>query len=231
MEVTEELTVWQPTALPTSTQTQRLLLSGLAFAVAMVFLVLGVAAVSSKIYSTGFGPRSAAEQALHATQGELELTKLRLQRSERLFRYLARYGISADLATLIHDRALHEGIDPELAFRLVWTESRFNPRAVSSVGAIGLAQVMPETARHFYPGITPAELFEPAKNLEIGFRHLAELLSRYGPDSDMALLAYNRGPVRVQELLHAGIDPRNGYASHIMDGYHEAVIRRNEEQF
>ena len=72
-------------------------------------------------------------------------------------------------------------------------------------------------------------LFYPATNLEIGFRYLAGLIVRYGGDPEMALLAYNRGPARVEQLLVAGRDPRNGYASHILDGYLEAAIRQREE--
>ena len=53
------------------------------------------------------------------------------------------------------DIALAEGIDPEIAFELVRVESRFNPRAVSPVGARGLTQVMPRTARWLLPSLLP----------------------------------------------------------------------------
>lgn len=224
----EQLTVRQPVA-PLLNQTQQLLLRGAAFALAMVLLVSGVAAVSAGLDSIGFGPNSAAIGSLPSLQGELDLTRLRLQRAERLLGYSTTYGIPADLAALVHDRALHEGIDPELAFRLVNFESGFDARAASSVGAIGLAQVMPATAEYYRPGISLGELFYPATNLEIGFRYLAELIVRYGGDPEMALLAYNRGPARVAQLLVAGSDPRNGYASKIMDGYLEAATRLREE--
>ncbi len=225
----EQLTVRQPVALPMLNQTQKLLLRGAALALAMVLLVSGVATLSAGLDSIGFGPNSAALGSIPSLEGELDLTRLRLQRAERLLGYSTSYGIPADLATLVHDKALHEGIDPELAFRLVKLESGFDARAVSSAGAIGLAQVMPATADLYRPGISLGALFYPATNLEIGFRYLAGLIVRYGGDPEMALLAYNRGPARVEQLLVAGRDPRNGYASHILDGYLEAAIRQREE--
>ena len=70
------------------------------------------------------------------------------------FGYSSRYHIGADLAGSVYDIALAEGIEPELAFRLVKVESDFNEHASSSAGALGLTQVMPSTAQFFVPGIT-----------------------------------------------------------------------------
>ncbi len=61
-------------------------------------------------------------------------------------------------------------------------------------------------------------LFEPERNLRIGFRFLRDLLETYG-DVSIALLAYNRGPSRVKDLIDAGRDPDNGYPSVLMEGY------------
>ncbi|MBW8056242.1 MAG: lytic transglycosylase domain-containing protein, partial [Nitrospira sp.] len=98
-------------------------------------------------------------------------------------------------------------------------ESRFNPRAISSAGALGLAQVMPKTARMFVPDLTDEELFDAELNLRIGFRFLHQMLQKYSGDLSLALLAYNRGPARLQQLLASGLDPRNGYASLVLEGY------------
>ena len=84
---------------------------------------------------------------LDSMRGELDLAKAQLDRSAKIFSYSSRYKIGADLASNIVDVSSAEGIDPELAFRLVKLESDFNPRATSPVGAIGLTQVMPATAR------------------------------------------------------------------------------------
>lgn len=157
-------------------------------------------------------------EALDSTSGELELARLRLERAEALVTYSSRYQIPADLAGTIYDEAIAAGLDPELGFRLVRVESRFDPRATSPVGAVGLVQVRLGTARWYYPDLTLEQLYEPSTNLQIGFRYLRHLIDRYG-ELQLALLAYNRGPQRVADLMSEGQDPRNGYASSVMDGY------------
>jgi soluble lytic murein transglycosylase-like protein len=98
-------------------------------------------------------------------------------------------------------------------------ESRFDPRARSSAGAIGLTQILPSTARVYEPGLSTEQLYDRGTNLRLGFRYLRDLLERYDNDLEHALLAYNRGPAKVQELLKAGMDPRNGYSRSVMKGY------------
>ncbi len=151
------------------------------------------------------------------------LAELEAQRARTLHDYSARFNVSNDLAGLIYDVAAQEGIDPELGFRVVYAESRFNPRAVSSAGALGLAQLMPETARIFNPDLDREDLFDSEINLRIGFRYLRTMLDRYDGDLSLALLAYNRGPARLQALLEGGLDPRNGYASSVLEGYSPSV--------
>jgi hypothetical protein len=153
---------------------------------------------------------------IDALSGQLELQRVQLERLERAVALSTRYGIGADLALTIEEVALAENIDPDLAFELVRLESNFNPRAVSPVGALGLAQLMPATARMLAPDVTRQELFEPETNLRLGFRFLRSLLDYYNGDVRLALLAYNRGPYTVDRLLEAGVDPANGYARTIM---------------
>lgn len=162
---------------------------------------------------------TALRSSLDRTSGELEVLQLELARSQALLAFSARYKVPADLAGLIYDTALREGIDPDLAFRLVKVESNFNPRALSSAGAIGLAQVMLNTARFYEPGITAKRLYDPATNLTIGFRYLHDLLGTYQGNLRLALLAYNRGPAKVNQLLDNAQDPNNGYAASVMRGY------------
>jgi soluble lytic murein transglycosylase-like protein len=98
----------------------------------------------------------------------------------------------------------------------VRVESEFRSRAVSSMGAVGLTQVMPSTAQILQPGIERAQLFDRDTNLRLGFRYLNEMLRQYKGDLRLALLAYNRGPGRVDEILRGGGDPSNGYASKVL---------------
>jgi soluble lytic murein transglycosylase-like protein len=158
-------------------------------------------------------------QALEATRGELAVARLQLERANAIIDYSTHYNIAADLAAAIYDVALSEGVDPGLAFRLVKTESGFTANAKSKVGALGLTQVLPSTARLYEPGLTNKQLFERGTNLRLGFRYLRDLLERYNGNLRLALLAYNRGPGKVQELLDAGRDPQNGYSTAVLRGY------------
>lgn len=161
----------------------------------------------------------ALSQQLEAARGELEVARVQLERANAIIEYSGQYRITADLAAAIYDVALSEGVDPMLGFRLVKVESQFNPRAKSKAGAIGLAQVLPSTARLYEPGLTVAQLYDRETNLRLGFRYLRDLLERYNGHLETALLAYNRGPGKVAELLNTGRDPRNGYAASVMRGY------------
>jgi soluble lytic murein transglycosylase-like protein len=128
------------------------------------------------------------------------------------------YDVPAELAEKIYATALRHGIEPEIAFGLVRTESDFLSRATSRVGAIGLTQLMPATAKWFQRNITVAQLRDPDTNLEIGFRYLRELIDRYDGDLHLALTAYNRGSGTVDRVLERGEDPDNGYAGMVLSG-------------
>lgn len=91
-------------------------------------------------------------------------------------------------------------LSPALIEALVWQESRWRETALSPVGARGLAQLMPGTARQL--GVNSDD---PAANLEGGARYLREQLDRFGGDVEKALAAYNAGPGRVER---AGGVPR-----------------------
>ncbi len=156
--------------------------------------------------------------SLTARKGELELVRIELARLNEIMTYSRRYAIPADLATAINDIALSEGIAPALAFRLVQVESGFYRRAVSPVGAVGYAQLMPATAVQLDPTISYDGLFDRDTNLRLGFRYLRQLLDRYDGDLRLALLAYNRGPGTVDSIRRDGGDPANGYARSVMSG-------------
>ncbi|WP_072778556.1 lytic transglycosylase domain-containing protein [Marivita hallyeonensis] len=111
--------------------------------------------------------------------------------------YRGRYkGVYAGMA---RDAARRHGIPEDLFLRLVQQESNFNPRAISSKGAIGLAQLMPGTARDLR--VDPND---PAQNLDGGARYLKEQYRKFG-NWRLALAAYNAGPGAVQK--HGGIPP------------------------
>ena len=90
--------------------------------------------------------------------------------------------------------ATHVGIDPALVLAVVEVESGQTPDAVSPKGALGLMQVLPETAA----GIGFPNPADPAQSLEAGCRYLAALLESFGGDVELALAAYNAGPGAVR---------------------------------
>jgi soluble lytic murein transglycosylase-like protein len=140
-----------------------------------------------------------------------------LEPDTRLLRYVSRYMISTELADKIVEEANAAGIDPELAFRLIRVESQFKARARSPVGALGLTQLMPSTARSLDRSLrTEADILEPRTNLRLGFRYLRNMIDRYGGDVRLALLAYNRGPNAVDRALRQGRDPENGYSRKVL---------------
>ncbi|TAD76182.1 MAG: lytic transglycosylase domain-containing protein [Sphingomonadales bacterium] len=102
-------------------------------------------------------------------------------------------GIPARYAAKIAELAARFDLSPSLMEALVWQESRWRENAVSPVGARGLAQLMPGTAR--YLGVDPND---PFANLEGGARYLREQLDRFDGDLEKALAAYNAGPGRVE---------------------------------
>ena len=155
---------------------------------------------------------------LEATRGELAVVKLQIERTNAIIEYSRRYAIPADLSAAIYDIALSEGIDPSLGYRLVKVESNFSIKARSNKNAIGYTQIQPATARYYDPDITEAELFDRETNLRFGFRFLRDLMRRYDT-LELALLAYNRGPGRVDQIMAEGGDPANGYEEAVLRGY------------
>lgn len=94
-------------------------------------------------------------------------------------------------AGAIQEAADRNGVDPALLAALVWTESGFQPDAVSHAGARGLAQLMPATAAGL--GVDPDD---PAQNLDGGARFLKAMLDQFGT-VELGLAAYNAGPGNV----------------------------------
>jgi len=142
--------------------------------------------------------------------------QLRDQREEAITQLASEFEVAEPLAADIHDAAVSEAIDPRVAFGLVKAESSFRARAVSPVGAVGLTQVMPATARLIVPGTRGTDLLNPDINLRVGFKYLRRLLEQYEGNERLALTAYNRGPGTVDRLLNDGRNPDNGYAEKVL---------------
>lgn len=126
---------------------------------------------------------------------------------------------------IIRKVAGEEGLDPDLLRSLVSVESNFDPVAISPKGAMGLTQLMPETAR----SLGVENVFHPEQNLGAGARHLRALLDKYDGDLTLALAAYNAGEKAVE--VYQGIPPypeTEMYVLEVLRRYRKAKERSGE---
>lgn len=125
-----------------------------------------------------------------------------------------------DLA--ISAAAERHGVDPKLLHALVIVESGYDPLARSPVGAAGLTQLMPATAREL--GVR--DRFDPVENLSGGADYLARQMLRFG-DLRLALAAYNSGPGRVARLGRIpDIPETQAYVASVVDCYLALTVGR-----
>ncbi|MBU3740501.1 MAG: lytic transglycosylase domain-containing protein, partial [Rhodoferax sp.] len=122
--------------------------------------------------------------------------------------YLERLPAYAQVRHQLHDAALTHGVEPELLQALIATESGFDARAMSPKGAIGLMQVMPDTAIRFGLGgdnraTVERKLLDPATNLTTGLRYLRFLMNLFAGRLELVLAAYNAGEGAVQRAGNA----------------------------
>ena len=123
------------------------------------------------------------------------------------------------LERIARQMAEARGIDPDLYVRLIDRESKFNPAARSEKGALGLAQVMPETARDPGLGVKPiSDRLDPMESLRFGADYLQALLSRYDGDVEKALAAYNFGLGNVDKGRKYPEETRNYIAAIMQTG-------------
>src|SRR5271170_1240941 len=104
-------------------------------------------------------------------------------------------------AKLIQASALRHGVDEKLIAGVISAESNFDPKAVSRKRALGLMQLLPETAVRY----AVVNVFDPAQNIDAGTHYLKDLLARYSGNVRFALAAYNAGPEMVDR--YGGVPP------------------------
>lgn len=124
-------------------------------------------------------------------------------------------NISGDTNSLIKEAAARYQVDPRLVAAVAQTESGGNQEAVSPTGAVGVMQLMPETAAGL--GVNP---YDKRQNIEGGAKYLRQMMDTFGGDVQKAVAAYNAGPQAVKE--YNGIPPyreTQDYVNKVLDIY------------
>lgn len=146
----------------------------------------------------------------------------RVPRRPTAFDRLGRVRLSyADLAPHIDEAVVATGLPAALIDAVIRTESGYRPHAVSRVGAKGLMQLMPGTAREMGVG----DAFDPRQNILGGARYLRRMYDRFG-SLELAIAAYNAGPAKVAR--YRGIPPfkeTRRYVGVVMDRYQRSPLR------
>ncbi|MBP7901960.1 MAG: lytic transglycosylase domain-containing protein [Spirochaetes bacterium] len=131
-----------------------------------------------------------------------------------------------DIESLIEKISIKEGVSPSLVKAVVENESSYNTMAVSPKGAMGLMQLMPETAKEL--GVNNS--FSAEENIEGGVKYLKGLLNKYQWDYKKALAAYNAGPKLVDS--YNGVPPIKEtaeYVNRVLNSYRKEQESVEEE--
>jgi soluble lytic murein transglycosylase len=134
------------------------------------------------------------------------------------------------LAAIVRE-SRRNGLDPLLVAAVIQVESHFDPFAVSHVGACGLMQLMPPTAKEISgEHLKPKHLFNPVLNIELGTAYIGRLFDRFGGDLRKALIAYNAGPGVARSVRHGSKAYRRleAYPKAVLTAYRSLALAQQE---
>ena len=151
-----------------------------------------------------------------------EWQKIDYERREKINRLAAESGASEEIVAAVLLETDKYGMPPALMLELIKTESGFDPKAISSHGAVGLCQLMPATAReisrelglYYYDDL----LLDPGYNIKLAAYYLSKLLAMHNQDLHKALTAYNRGPAGLKLYIQKTGTAESSYSIRISGG-------------
>jgi soluble lytic murein transglycosylase len=137
--------------------------------------------------------------------------------TRRSFAPLRVYRSSTEVYQAIAQHSDRHGVDPALVRAVIRAESSFNADAVSRKGAIGLMQLMPQTARSLHL----SNPYDPQQNISGGVRHLRYLLDRFQGNIPLALAAYNAGETKISNGRIPQIAETREYVRRVLRYYQD----------
>ncbi|UOD34625.1 lytic transglycosylase domain-containing protein [Deferribacteraceae bacterium V6Fe1] len=136
-----------------------------------------------------------------------------------------------DIAYSIVEESVKNNLDPYLMLAIIKTESSFNYKSVSRKGAIGLMQLLPDTAYYISEKVddlsveNKKEIFDPVINIRLGINYYNYLLTKFNGNEEMAIAAYNLGPRNIYKYLARGRKIPKFYYYKVMQSYAELTAQ------
>jgi soluble lytic murein transglycosylase-like protein len=136
-------------------------------------------------------------------------------------RFGGRSANKSKFSNLIANAAYKNGVEEKLVHAVIQTESAYNAGAISRAGAVGLMQLMPDTARRY--GVTNRN--DPVQNVDGGTRYLKDLLAMFNYNLGLAVAAYNAGEnavIKYNNSIPPYPETRN-YVRQVLSLYHRSL--------
>jgi hypothetical protein len=157
----------------------------------------------------GCGGSSKSSHKQHRTTPRKSNPEIARQTEKSTKGHKGSWSLTSDqvkgVSRYVENAARKNALPEDLIYGVIWVESRFNPRAVSPVGARGLMQLMPKTAKYLADCIAwrgRANAFDPEFNIAAGSYYIARLIKQFDGDQRLALAAYNAGPGNVRSWMN-----------------------------
>ena len=126
---------------------------------------------------------------------------------------------NAKLHSIVEEKARKHNVDPNLVQAVIRVESNWAPGAVSHKGAVGIMQLMPNTAN----AMGVRNRYNPEENIDGGVKYLHYLIEKFNGNITLALSAYNAGPTRVEKNMGKSTNPKTvSYVKRVMAYYYSS---------